>query len=202
MPHCPWCDSAPLYALGSLSLEEHESFSEHLLTGCAACGAELEAARASIAALDLRSAEEALAADALPGPSADLRERLFERVAPGLAPPRVLSDAPGIRFLLASDEFEPTGVEGVERRRLFLDEAQRTATTLYRMQPGSSYPPHVHGGREECYVLAGDLLSGERQMREGDYQVAEEGTVHGTQSTREGCLLFIVESLDDQVISA
>ena len=208
MSNCPWREIAPLYALGSLSHEERESFSEHLLSGCASCGGELEAARASIAALDLHAAQEALSGGELPGPSDELRDRLFEQLEPKPETPQVVSaflespENPGVRFLLASDEFEPTAVEGVEVRRLQLDEEQGTATSLYRMQPGSSYPPHVHGGREECYVLSGDLQSGEQRMRAGDYQVAEKGSVHGVQSTEGGCLLFIVESLKDRPISA
>lgn len=89
---------------------------------------------------------------------------------------------------------------GVRVRPLSVDDARRTVTMLIRMEPGSAYPPHRHAGREECYVLEGDLDVGGRAMSAGDYQVAEGDSVHEWQSTREGCLLLITSSQDDQLL--
>ena len=96
--------------------------------------------------------------------------------------------------------FEPTGIAGIEVRRLFVDTAADRATMLVRMAPGSSYPAHRHGGAEECFVLQGDLRVGlDTRMRVGDYQRADEGSEHPEQSTEAGCLLLIVSSLHDEL---
>jgi anti-sigma factor ChrR (cupin superfamily) len=70
---------------------------------------------------------------------------------------------------------------------------------LVRMDPGSSYPGHLHAGVEECFVLEGELRVGEEVLRRGDYQRADEGSEHGIQWTEKGCLLLIVSSQDDEL---
>ena len=98
---------------------------------------------------------------------------------------------PAVDRFVRHDEggFEATGAAGVSVRRLHLDPVRRTATMLVRMEPGSSYPSHRHGGLEECYVLSGDLRHDDRVMRGGDYEVVSEGSKHGRQWTEDGCLL-------------
>lgn len=98
-------------------------------------------------------------------------------------------------------EWEKTEVEGVEVKQLFVDQERDYVTMLVRMQPGSSYPSHRHGGFEECYVLQGDLSVGENVMRAGDYQRAAGGSVHVVQSTAQGCMLFIVSSQHDELLA-
>ena len=98
-------------------------------------------------------------------------------------------------------EFEPTDIEGISVRRLFVDETADRVTMLVRMAPGTAYPAHRHGGAEECYVLAGDLSIGtEATLRTGDYQRMDEGSVHAVQSTRGGCLLLIASSRADELL--
>jgi anti-sigma factor ChrR (cupin superfamily) len=97
--------------------------------------------------------------------------------------------------------WESTGVEGVTVKRLFLDAERGYVTMLVRMAPGSSYPSHRHGGYEECYVLQGDLSVGDTVLHAGDYQRAEGGSVHLVQSTKDGCLLFIVSSQHDELLA-
>lgn len=115
------------------------------------------------------------------------------------------SSAPDEKTLavLRSNEgrWEKTGVEGVEVKQLFVDQARDYVTMLVRMQPGSSYPSHRHGGFEECYVISGDLAVGDTLMTAGDYQRAEGGSVHVVQSTRAGCVLFIVSSQHDELLA-
>ncbi len=97
--------------------------------------------------------------------------------------------------------WEQTGVAGVEVKQLFVDQARNYVTMLVRMAPGASYPSHRHGGFEECYVLEGDLAVGDTVLFSGDYQRAEGGSVHGLQSTQNGCLLFIVSSQYDELLA-
>lgn len=104
-------------------------------------------------------------------------------------------------FLVRGGEqsWEPTGIDGVETRRLFVDRERDQTTMLVRMAPGTSYPRHRHGGPEECFVLEGDLRVGEEVMHAGDYQRAAAGSHHPVQSTTKGCLLFLVSSLSDEL---
>ncbi len=97
-------------------------------------------------------------------------------------------------------KWEATAVPGVEVKKLFVDQNRSYATMLVRMAAGTSYPSHRHAGFEECYVLDGDLHVGETVLHAGDYQRAEGGSTHGIQSTASGCLLFIVSSLEDELI--
>jgi len=110
-----------------------------------------------------------------------------------------------LAFALATSEgavFEPTAIAGITTRRLAVDVPNRRITMLVRMEAGTSYPAHRHGGPEECFVVAGDLLVGTVAMHAGDFQRAEAGTVHPVQSTRGGCLLLITSSMDDDLIAA
>lgn len=99
-------------------------------------------------------------------------------------------------------EWEPTAAPGVEVKKLFVDEKRKYATMLVRMAAGTAYPGHRHAGFEECYVLQGDLHVGNIVMHSGDYQRAEGGSIHGVQKTEHGCLLFIVSSLEDELLGA
>ncbi len=96
--------------------------------------------------------------------------------------------------------WEPTGIDGIEIRRLFVDRDRNQTTMMIRMAAGRSYPRHVHGGAEECLVLQGDLHVGDTVLHAGDYQRAAEGSLHGVQSTEQGCLLLIVSSLTDELV--
>jgi anti-sigma factor ChrR (cupin superfamily) len=96
--------------------------------------------------------------------------------------------------------WERTAIEGVAIRTLFVDRENNQFTALVRMQPGSSYPRHVHAGPEQCLVIEGDLRVGEEVLHAGDYQRAPTGSRHGVQSTEHGCLLLITSSLTDQFV--
>jgi quercetin dioxygenase-like cupin family protein len=110
-------------------------------------------------------------------------------------------DRAGFLFLASAEGgFEPTGFEGIEARRLFVDHDNDRVTMLVRMQAGSRYPGHVHAAAEECYVLAGELHVGDRRMHAGDYQRAEAGSQHPVQSTDHGCVLLLISSLHDELV--
>ncbi len=109
----------------------------------------------------------------------------------------------GILFTLPGSEgsWEPTGIDGIEVRRLFVDRVHNRMTAMFRMAAGTAYAPHVHDGPEECYVLEGDLHVGEDiVMHAGDYQRAPAGSTHGVQRTEHGCVLLISGSLHDELI--
>jgi anti-sigma factor ChrR (cupin superfamily) len=109
-------------------------------------------------------------------------------------------DRAGFLFVGMDDVgFEPTGFEGIEARRLFVDHDHDRVTMLVRMRPGACYPGHVHAAAEECYVVAGDLFVGDRRMHAGDFQRAEPGSRHPVQSTEKGCVLLLTSSLHDEL---
>lgn len=93
--------------------------------------------------------------------------------------------------------WQETGAPGVRCKVLFEDPSKRRRTALYQMDPGASYPPHIHGGVEECFVLSGDLIADAFEMHEGDYQRMPDGSEHGRQWSRLGCLLFVRCSTED-----
>jgi anti-sigma factor ChrR (cupin superfamily) len=204
-------ERAALHAVGALPPEEAVAYERHV-EACAAC-------RAELAALARTASELALLAPQAT-PPAGLKQRLLARFREtpreGL---RAVPTAPSAQAwkqwqddaasaagftLIARDAgaWEQTAFEGVEARRLFVDAHNDRVTMLVRMAAGSSYPAHVHGGPEECYVLEGDLDVGDVVMRAGDYQRMERGATHAVQSTRNGCLLFLVSSLQDELLAA
>jgi len=220
---CVWRDSAALYVVGGLSADESTAYREHV-EACATCAAELQLSELDIARADEALALEALASADAPQPSPALRERLLDglelsgreagSVAPGkldrswrrwgAAMPTGASTAGFSAGMYAvsgdAGAWESTGIDGIEVKRLAADPVRRTATMLVRMAAGTSYPAHRHGGVEECFVLSGDLRVGERELKAGDFQVCQNASIHPVQSTREGCLLYISSSQDDELI--
>jgi quercetin dioxygenase-like cupin family protein len=101
----------------------------------------------------------------------------------------------------SSQGWQPTAVPGIDVRALHVDEARDAVTMLIRMAPGTSYPRHRHGGDEECFVIRGVLKIEDHVLRAGDYQFAPRGSIHGVQSTDEGCMLLIVSSRHDELLT-
>ena len=205
-------DRVTHFVLGSLDADEARAVRLHVLE-CDVCRREVE---------DLQSvADELVLASPQHAPHPRAWERVVERIRsrmhsrPARSPvcraltadevPATVARPHGpdpFHFVGAGEgEWIATSVPGVEVRGLHLDTAHDRLTCLARMAPGAAYPAHVHGGVEECYVIRGDLSVGDRTMRAGDYECAEKGSVHGVQSTREGCLLLIVSSLEDEILA-
>lgn len=196
---------AALYVLGALSDDEIDEYDQHILV-CSACHEEVASLRTVVA--DLSSIGPRVE------PPAALKARLFERITGTTrepAPPAASAQPwrswateagpSGLSFNLASEAaWEPAGQEGVEVRRLFVDQSRERVTMLVKMTPGTAYPRHRHGGAEECYVVSGDLRVGDRRMVAGDYQHAAHGSIHGVQSTEGGCLLLVVSSMHDEIL--
>jgi quercetin dioxygenase-like cupin family protein len=166
---------------------------------------------------EVRSLRDAAAGLAESGPRKKPRRDLWPEIRARVAPaaPAARPTAPSQvwkqwrggpapqAWLLAAQEgdFEPTDIEGISVRRLFVDEEADRVTMLVRMAPGTAYPAHRHGGVEECYVLAGDLSVGEETtLHPGDYQRMASGSRHPVQATSAGCLLLIASSRHDELL--
>lgn len=195
------------YSLGELAAVDQKALELHLET-CAVCREELARTEAALQALASSAPEVA--------PPAHLWARLEQRLerkggrsgsprateAPAGVDPwkRWAADPSGTPVLVPSDRgaWEATSIDGIQARRLFVDEHSDRVTMLVRMRAGTAFPGHRHAGPEECYVLSGDLRFDEHVMRAGDYQFCPAGSSHSVQSTEEGCLLLLVSSQHDQ----
>lgn len=200
-------DRALEHVLRDREERDRDGYARHV-EACAVCRAEIDG-------LERAAAELALASPPAEPPG-HLRDRLFARIraerpaggpARTLAPTQVWKEwtatAAASELNRADDAaFEPTAIAGITVRRLSVDRAADRATMLVRMAPGTSYPPHRHGGPEECFVLSGDLHHDDRVMRAGDYELTTAGTRHDRQWTDDGCLLLIRSSLSDELIGA
>jgi len=200
------------FALGILPSAEREELALHV-GACPACRAEVERLSGALDALAQLLPEEEPAADSWERVAARLAEERASAPAvqtwkawPATAPVAGSAEALGSLVPAAGDEddatgWEATGTPGISTRRLHVDAERRTATMLIRMAPGASYPAHRHGGPEQCYVVRGELCLEGTRMPAGTYLHAAPGSVHGVQSSAEGCLLFIVSSLDDELLA-
>lgn len=88
-------------------------------------------------------------------------------------------------------EWEETEFPGVEICRLFVD-GEGGGALIVKMQPGAIYPTHEHGGREQFYIISGDMRIGVKGFKAGDYHRAESGTVHEVVSTIGGCSCLVI----------
>lgn len=207
-------EQAALFVLGSLAEDDARRWRLHIAR-CLLC-------REEVLGLERISGELAILAPAV-APPPQLWQRVLERVR---QLPRPLTpmeesldagetaagqvwkhwpaaDAERGPFTYVDEDagaFQQTSFPGISARRLFVDRERDRVTMLVRMEPGSAYPAHRHGGPEDCFVLQGDLNVSEREMRAGDFVRSAPGSVHGVQSTRAGCLLFLVSSLNDELL--
>lgn len=194
-------DLAALYANGDMSDAERERFEQHFAHDCEECRSEV-AQLLSVVAQLIRAVPPVT-------PHPETKAALFERIAASGARASTSSplashlntgqDAPPFQTIRAdSQPWEPTEVEGVSIQVLHIDRGQDQFTALVRMEPGSSYPKHVHGGPEHCFVIEGDLRVGDHVLHSGDYEIAAPGSHHGEQRSENGCLLLITSSMSDQ----
>jgi anti-sigma factor ChrR (cupin superfamily) len=83
---------------------------------------------------------------------------------------------------------------------LFVDDQQQCVTSLVRMEAGTHFPAHRHGGPEEVLLLSGDLVVEGQRMKPGDYCRAETASIRGESYTPSGCLFLLKASQHDQII--
>ncbi len=201
-------DQAVRHALGSLAEPDAREYRVHL-EQCDVCRGEVESlaelTRDLVLIAPPKSPRPELfdrVLERIRRPNAQRRDAAAIQVWKDWAPLAPAAGEAGMTYVPGSEPFQSTGAPGVDVRRLFVDRDERRVTLLVRMAPGSSYPAHEHAAHEECYVLQGDLRVGELHMRAGDFQRAEKGSVHGVQSTDDGCVLMIVSSMDDRFVNS
>ncbi|HZR55526.1 MAG TPA: cupin domain-containing protein [Terriglobales bacterium] len=189
-------EQAALYLLGTLPEADHAAFELHLEEGCQLCEAEVIRASAEISALARSGSSTA---------PADLRDRFLAKLK---IPRRLQPDSAGILLnhsglLIARTDaidWRATDFPGVWSKPLFIDELRHRATSLIKMDPGATYPPHRHYGSEELYFLSGDLAVGGVLLKAGDYSRAAADSIHGGSRTEFGCLFVLVASQLDEIL--
>jgi hypothetical protein len=179
---------AALYAAGALSADERARF-EQWLTGAADEDREQVDAYLPVVEELGRLVEPCQPPDAV-------KKRLLERIkkhkqaAPGDTPLR-----PRFEIQRGGDAEWFSPAPGQSIRVLAIDRPQRRFTALVRLEAGARYPAHRHSGTEECYVLEGDLRSGDEVLYAGDFQRAEPDSWHEEQWSLQGCVCLIVAPL-------
>jgi quercetin dioxygenase-like cupin family protein len=121
-----------------------------------------------------------------PVPRADVRARLLDRVSP---------QAPGggFQFRFASDaNWVSHPVAGIRMRVLATNQATGYATVLVDVEPGVRFPPHHHGGDEDCYVISGSVHTLGRRLGPGDFLHADAGTDHEELWTPDGARVLLI----------
>ncbi len=110
--------------------------------------------------------------------------------------------AHGLTFIKASEGAWLNIAPGVVAKLLSYDSVSGRATSLVRIAPGTRYAPHRHAAAEELFVLEGGCLCGGRELAIGDYHRAEAGTEHHDTSSDDGCLLFVISSPQNEMLSS
>jgi anti-sigma factor ChrR (cupin superfamily) len=196
-------DRAAQYVLCGLEPDATHVYEAHLEI-CELCRAEVVRCREAVEILG-RAVEPT-------DPPPSLKARLLERVHPDAVSPAAVqtwkawqASPAGVKEVIvrgSDGDWQATAIAGVSVRRLYVDRAADRVTMLVRMAAGCTYPAHRHGGVEECYVVEGDLYGPGFEMKAGDYQRLEGGSVHGIQGTRAGCVALIISSLHDELLPA
>jgi quercetin dioxygenase-like cupin family protein len=139
----------------------------------------------------------------------DLKNRLFQRIAElsitsteAVNSEPVAEESSNINpphFIRRSHEvkWKSFGVAGISIGRLFADKEKREITSLIRLEPGSEFPLHRHGGVEEIFVLEGDLVVDGEVCCQGDYIRSFPGSIHAP-ITQSGCVVLVKSSMDNE----
>jgi anti-sigma factor ChrR (cupin superfamily) len=181
---CGQVEQVCAYALRALPESEALAVEAHLAS-CPECAQELHS---------LQPVLDSFAAwpqDVL-GPARSLQMRLARRIAAGLDGELLLSTPP--------QWFEPDWQDvapGISCKLLSKDEEKHVVSMLVRLAPGGEYPPHMHAGVEELYLLDGQLWIDERKLYPGDYNRAEPGTSDKRVWSETGCTCLLITSTQD-----
>lgn len=143
----------------------------------------------------------AFAAPLADAPSPAVKARLLARIRAAQAPAHGAPDAPaplpGWRFESVRDAagWFALPAPGVRMKLLSADLARDVMQMLVEIAPGARFPDHDHVSGDEGIVLSGDVLSGGRLLRAGDYYHAGPGTKHTDIVSPSGCTALVSFSI-------
>lgn len=183
---CTQAHLISVYALRAIAPDERSALEAHLSV-CSECRRTLE---------EFRRVVDAFAfwpTDVL-RPSETLRQRLASRIA---------SDGGGAPVLVSQNQWREPAWEQVapdiQCKLLATDSENKRVSMLVRLAPGGEYPPHTHAGREELYLLDGELWINDRKLYPGDYNRAEAGTADQRVWSETGCTCVLITSTEDVI---
>ncbi|MEW6145579.1 MAG: cupin domain-containing protein [Thermodesulfobacteriota bacterium] len=181
---------AASYALGNLSDAEKKEFEELLRNRDGSIEKELKT---------FEEVVEHLLYDAgsMEGPKG-LEERLFSQIR---KEKRKNSTDEGFLYVRQNEGEWVEIMKGVMIKNLYRNPEKNYATLLVRMEPGATFPNHVHTDTEECYIIEGDLRMGGQVFGKGDYIRAEAHSTHERISTEKGCFLLIAASEENELLA-
>ncbi|MEO1348080.1 MAG: cupin domain-containing protein [Cyanobacteria bacterium J06635_15] len=196
---------AALYALGSLGGNDSQTDSHDV---------QAEKMSAATFAQQVSDYEATLAAIPYSVPlmplASDLKSRLFQRIANEsdsleLGP----HSAKLLELLKCSIEdlkrqsvaltWSPMVGANAEMAVLQTDDLHREVAFFVRATVGGAFPNHTHASGETVFVLDGDFAVDGRVYNPGD-RVSSLGRTTHQPKTRQGCLLFCISSIDDEIL--
>jgi quercetin dioxygenase-like cupin family protein len=149
------------------------------------------------AALSDETAVLAFASPVAVAPSAAVKARLMARIRAAQTPahgtPEVAPAVAGWRFDSVRDKagWFALPVPGVRMKQLSVDPARDVMQMLVEIAPGARFPDHDHIAGDEAILLSGDVFSGGRLLRAGDYYHASAGTRHTDIVSPSGCVALV-----------
>jgi hypothetical protein len=126
----------------------------------------------------------------------DLKERLFQRIADTEVKDNSVA---ALTQQAANVSWKPYSVAGVMVGTLYINRTRREIACFVRAEAGVQFPYHLHAGNEEIVVLEGDLVIDDKVYTSGESILSTSGSAHKPK-TSNGCLLFLLTSLDDQIL--
>lgn len=128
-------------------------------------------------------------------PTESLWKRLADRIASETGTPPFV---PAAQTAEKSDWEE--AAPGIHVKILAKDTKNESVSMLVRLDPGTDYPGHVHGGVEELHLLHGELKVDDRTVYPGDFIHAEAGTTDHRVWSETGCTCVLVTSTRDLLL--
>jgi quercetin dioxygenase-like cupin family protein len=175
-----------LFALQALPPAEIASV-EAQISSCEDCQQEIETLRPIVRSL------VGWSTDVL-RPAESLWSRIANRIAsetstPPFVPPL---EAP------VKPEWEEAA-PGIRVKILASNAENESVSMLVRLDSGTDYPGHTHGGIEELHLLHGILKVDDRTLYPGDFIHSEAGSVDHRVWSETGCTCFLVTSTKDSL---
>ncbi|MEO0455207.1 MAG: cupin domain-containing protein [Cyanobacteria bacterium P01_A01_bin.114] len=143
--------------------------------------------------------------------AADLKSRLFQRIADGSAVPTPDSHSSELMELLErsiealkqqSANLTWAAMPGGSNAEIAIwqtDLRRREAAFFVRSTVGGVFPNHAHASGETVLVLDGDFVVDGQVYSVGDRISSMASTAHQPE-THQGCLLLCISSIDDEIL--
>jgi quercetin dioxygenase-like cupin family protein len=179
------CDPSlvSLHALGAIPANEVAALEAHVQS-CDECRARLASLRPIVDSFAFWPSDVLC-------PSDSLREKLATRISA-----ETRTEPTSVQAQWIEPEWEQAA-PGISCKLLATDSEHDRVSMLVRLDPGVAYPPHTHAGREELYLLEGELWIEDRKLYPGDYNRAEAGTADKRVWSETGCACVLVTSSRD-----